>query len=488
MIGAEPVLAVGTRSDLRAAWTHRMRRRLAAFEADDQRRTRRLIDHALGETATPSTSATELPDHEQIRIDLRGEVRDLGDGFSDADVDVGGGRPSIRHEALEPLPRQLRKDLGGSRDPRVIANDRDEVQIGIAMTSRLIDRMLEDDLGVLGVLERDDDPEWTHECLGQHDWRVCIACARSRARVWSLPGRARVSLGGARSWLADPGAIPSSATTGRDYTTICGGLRSPTLPPPTHAIRRVLDQRELKIAYQPIVDLATRKIFAYEALARPTAPEFPNPVSLFTAAVQHSCTGELGALLRELSIAGCAAYPLFINIHPSELNERWIIQPNDALYTHDREVFLEITEGVPLSHFHLCQTILAEVRGRGVHLVVDDLGAGYSNLKYIADLHPRVVKLDRGLVAGLTTDSRMFKLISGMVVLCTQLDALVVAEGIETVTELDAVMEAGCHLGQGYLLARPAFPPPAVTWPDGGGTSSRPASTKRASTMSGTRR
>lgn len=257
-------------------------------------------------------------------------------------------------------------------------------------------------------------------------------------------------------------------------------VRTPTLPPPTLAIRRLLSRREVRIAYQPIVDLQTHRVFAYEALARPTAPEFPNPHALFTAAVEHSVTGELGQLLRELSIEGCPNHPLFINIHPSELNERWIIQPSDPLYQHDRNVYLEITEGVPLSHFHLCQTILSEVRGRGIHLVVDDLGAGYSNLKYIADLHPKVVKLDRDLVAGLTTDSRLFRLVSGIVVLCTELDALVVAEGIETVQELEAVIEAGAHFGQGYLLARPDFDPPAITWPEGVKASTRPAVPRRA--------
>ena len=244
-------------------------------------------------------------------------------------------------------------------------------------------------------------------------------------------------------------------------------MKHPTLPPMTHAIRRVLEQRELWVAYQPIVDLGARRIFAYEALARSKAPEFTNPLQLFAAAVEHAVTGELGQLLRAMSIEGCPDYPLFINIHPSELNEHRIIQPSDPLYQHDRDVYLEITEGVPLSHFHLCQTILSEVRGRGIHLVVDDLGAGYSNLKYIADLHPKVVKLDRDLIAGLTTDSRLFKLVQAVVQLCVSLDALVVAEGIETVTELEAVIEAGAHFGQGYLLARPAFPPPEIKWPDG---------------------
>jgi EAL domain-containing protein (putative c-di-GMP-specific phosphodiesterase class I) len=227
----------------------------------------------------------------------------------------------------------------------------------------------------------------------------------------------------------------------------------------------VIDQRELFVVYQPVVDLRSRKVFAYEALARTKAPEFDGPLSLFAAAVEHSCTGELGRILRGMSLDGCATHPLFMNLHPAELNEGWVVQPDDPIFQHSEDVYLEITEGVPLSHFRLCQNMLDEVRGRGVHLVVDDLGAGYSNLKYIADLHPRVVKLDRGLIAGLTKSSRLFKLVSAIVRLCGELDSKVVAEGIETQNELEAVVAAGARYGQGYLLARPAFPLPEVTWP-----------------------
>lgn len=242
----------------------------------------------------------------------------------------------------------------------------------------------------------------------------------------------------------------------------------------TIAIRRLLDTRDLKVVYQPVVDLKTRKIFAYEALVRSKSPDFESPMSLFAAAVQHACTGELGRIIREMAVANCPTHPLFLNIHPAELNDKFVVQPDDPIFQHTEDVYLEITEGVPLSHFRLCQSILTEVRGRGVYLVVDDLGAGYSNLRYIADLQPRIVKLDRDLVAGLRKGTRMYKLVSAIVVLCRELDAMVVAEGIETVEELDAVQEAGARFGQGYLLARPAFPPPPVTWPTNG--ASRPAS------------
>lgn len=252
-------------------------------------------------------------------------------------------------------------------------------------------------------------------------------------------------------------------------------MRRPTKTPLGDAIRRVLDDRDVFCAFQPIIDLKTQKIFAYESLARTKAPEFDGPMSLFAAAVGEGVTGELGRMLRQMSLEGCPTHPLFLNIHPAELNEKWVVQPDDPIFQHSEDVFLEITEAVPLSHFRLCKDMLNEVRGRGVHLVVDDLGAGYSNLKYIADLAPRVVKLDRGLVAGLTKDSRLFKLVSAIVRLCSELDSKVVAEGIETDTELDAVIAAGARYGQGYLLARPAFPPPEMKWPDAVARSQRAA-------------
>jgi len=219
------------------------------------------------------------------------------------------------------------------------------------------------------------------------------------------------------------------------------------------------------VVLQPLVDLRTRAVFAYEALVRPTTDDFEGPVPMFAAAVESDCCGELGRAIRELAVANCPNHPLFLNIHPTELNERWLVQPDDPIFQHSEDVYLEITESVPLTHFRLCQSILREIRGKGIYLVVDDLGAGYSNLKYIADLSPRVVKLDRELIAGLTRASRLHRLVSSIVLLCEDLGASVVAEGIETAEELYAARDAGVHYGQGYLLARPSFPPNDVTWP-----------------------
>ena len=133
-----------------------------------------------------------------------------------------------------------------------------------------------------------------------------------------------------------------------------------------------------------------------------------------------------------MAVESCPNHALFINIHPQELDEGWLVQPDDPIFAHYHPVFLEITESVPLSHFSLCHSMLREIRSKGVHLAIDDLGAGYSNLKYIADLNPEIVKLDRGLIAGLHEDKRRQKLVSHMVALCENLGAKVVAEGVGT--------------------------------------------------------
>ena len=80
---------------------------------------------------------------------------------------------------------------------------------------------------------------------------------------------------------------------------------------------------------------------------------------------------------------------------------------------------------------------------------------------------PDVVKLDRGLIEGLTKGTRLYRLVTAIVNLCVDMGALVVAEGIETAGELHAAIDSGAHFGQGFILARPASPPPEPTWPAG---------------------
>jgi EAL domain-containing protein (putative c-di-GMP-specific phosphodiesterase class I) len=233
-----------------------------------------------------------------------------------------------------------------------------------------------------------------------------------------------------------------------------------------YALRSMVEPSDLSVVFQPIVSLPDGELFAYEALVRCRVAEFRNPLALFERAVQIGCTGRLGRMIREIGVPLASGIPLFVNIHPKELSEGWLVRPDDPIFTHDHDVYLEITESTPLSHYDLCMNVLKEVCTRGgVYLVIDDLGAGYSNLKRIADLEPKVVKIDRELIAGLDTSRRQRELVAAVVDLCTRLGAKVVAEGIETVRECWASVDAGVHYGQGYLFARPGYPLPDITWP-----------------------
>jgi EAL domain-containing protein (putative c-di-GMP-specific phosphodiesterase class I) len=244
------------------------------------------------------------------------------------------------------------------------------------------------------------------------------------------------------------------------------------------AFQGLVSPNDLSVVFQPIVGLEDGKLFAYEALVRCGLSELQNPMVLFERAVQVGCAGRLGRMIREIAVPLSAGKPVFLNVHPQELHEAWIVRPDDPVFSHDHVVYLEVTESMPLTHHELCMNVLGELRSRAnVELVVDDLGAGYSNLKRILDLEPKVVKLDRGLIVNIDKSLRQQRLVSGVVRLCIDLGATVVAEGIETNDEFNALRDTGAHYGQGFLFARPAYPMPSVTWP--------PASGPKAATPGG---
>jgi EAL domain-containing protein (putative c-di-GMP-specific phosphodiesterase class I) len=230
---------------------------------------------------------------------------------------------------------------------------------------------------------------------------------------------------------------------------------------------RTLTVSDLGVVFQPIVDVSSGSTFAHEALVRCKRPEYASPLVLFEQAVEETACGRLGRLIREVAFGTCGEVALFVNLHPEELSSRWLVRPDDPMCFHQAPVFLEITESAALSHFELCRSVLNELcRRTSATLVVDDFGAGYSNLQRVADLEPGIVKLDLALTRNVHRLPRMQAVVRHVVSLCTELGARVVAEGIETVDELSCVRDLGVHYVQGYLLARPAAPPPSAAWPE----------------------
>jgi EAL domain-containing protein (putative c-di-GMP-specific phosphodiesterase class I) len=229
---------------------------------------------------------------------------------------------------------------------------------------------------------------------------------------------------------------------------------------------RAITGNDIEMVFQPIVELATGQLFAHEALVRCKLPRYANPTVLFSVAEKEHACGHLGHIIRQQTFERCQDTALFVNVHPEELAQRWLVRPDDPMFFHEHEVYLEITESAAFTHYDLCMSVLKDVCARaGVHLVVDDYGAGHSNLARILDLNPEIVKLDGALIRGIDKDARRQTMVRHMVALCGDLGAKVVAECIETVEELKAVADQGVHYAQGFILARPSYPPPEVHFP-----------------------
>jgi EAL domain-containing protein (putative c-di-GMP-specific phosphodiesterase class I) len=229
---------------------------------------------------------------------------------------------------------------------------------------------------------------------------------------------------------------------------------------------RVIRKTDVRVVLQPIVNLRSGRLYAYEALTRCSLPQFANPAHLFERAAGEEACGRLGRMVRDVLFEQCSGFPIFINVHPQELRQRWLVQPTDPLFTYDTQVYIEVTEAAAIDHFDVCMSVLHELRARGgVKIVVDDFGAGYSDLDRVLALQPDVVKLDMSLIRNIDKKPETHAHVAELIATCHQLKARVVCEGIETREELLTVIGLNADLGQGYLLGRPGMPAPHVNWP-----------------------
>lgn len=223
---------------------------------------------------------------------------------------------------------------------------------------------------------------------------------------------------------------------------------------------RALTEADFNVAFQPIVDLATGRTFAHEALTRCKLPHFASPAVLFAKAEEEEACGRLGRVIRNVVFEHCERQAVFINLHPQEIGQRWLVQPTDPLFLHEADLYLEITESAAFQYFDLCMSVLGEVKARcGAHIVVDDFGAGHSDLRRVLALKPDIVKLDMSLVRDIDQNGEKQSYVEHVIHTCRSLGARVVAEGIETLPELKTLIALGADYGQGYVLGKPAPPP-----------------------------
>jgi EAL domain-containing protein (putative c-di-GMP-specific phosphodiesterase class I) len=222
----------------------------------------------------------------------------------------------------------------------------------------------------------------------------------------------------------------------------------------------------LWMAYQPIVSCARQRIFAYEALVRNEEPTLKNPLDLFDAAERLGRVHELGRAIRLRVAATIRDVPtdamIFVNLHPHDLSDDDLEDPAAPLTRYASRVVLEITERAALDQVPDLTARVARLRAMGFRIAVDDLGAGYAGLASFAQLEPDVVKLDMSLIREIDRSFTKQKLIHSIVDLCRSLGIRLIAEGIETEGERDAVLRLGGDLCQGYLFAHPGLAYPTA--------------------------
>ncbi|MHB8532042.1 MAG: EAL domain-containing protein [Solirubrobacteraceae bacterium] len=231
------------------------------------------------------------------------------------------------------------------------------------------------------------------------------------------------------------------------------------------ALARLIEGEGLSIAVQPIVEVGTGAVHAFEALARFGTGESSSPLHWLALAerlgarpaLERACLREALALLGDrpdgVALTVNLSAPVLLEAHTfSMLLEA---QHLDALV-------IEITEETLVQAGQLSRERLAPLYERGVKFAVDDMGAGYSGLRQITEITPAYLKLDRALCCGIDHDEDRAALVAALAGYARQVGSLLVAEGIETSAELLALRRIGVPLVQGFLLARPGAPWPAV--------------------------
>ncbi|MGC2557576.1 MAG: EAL domain-containing protein [Terriglobales bacterium] len=238
------------------------------------------------------------------------------------------------------------------------------------------------------------------------------------------------------------------------------------------SLRRALERQEFALHYQPKVNLKTGQITGAEALLRWTHPVrgLVPPGQFIPVAEDCGLILPIGNwVLREAckqaqlwADAGLPASTMAVNISAMELrNESFLEGVFSALEDtglDPKSLELELTESVLMKHAESAESILRTLRARGVHLAVDDFGTGYSSLSYLRKFPVDSIKIDQSFVRQITTAPGETTIVTAVISMGRSLKLRVVAEGVETRTELDFLQSHQCDEAQGYFFSRPVLP------------------------------
>jgi EAL domain-containing protein (putative c-di-GMP-specific phosphodiesterase class I) len=219
----------------------------------------------------------------------------------------------------------------------------------------------------------------------------------------------------------------------------------------------VLAGDHLTIVYQPIVDLCSQVVVGHEALARfmiePRQP--PDRWFADAARVGRGIELEIAAIERALPALDTTSSATFLSLNasPDTILSGAIETVLSSLPLH--RIVLEVTENAPIPDYAAFGAALAPLRAAGLRLAIDDVGAGFASLRHILKLAPDFIKLDRSIIIEVETQRSTRALAAALGGFALETGMSIVAEGIETPSQLTLLEALGASLGQGYLLGRP---------------------------------
>ena len=231
-------------------------------------------------------------------------------------------------------------------------------------------------------------------------------------------------------------------------------------------IRAALRPGSPAIVFQPIVNVRTGAVIGAEALAR--FPDTSGPQRWFAdaASVGLGLDLELAAITAALGQRPRIPDDVYLSVNasPSAIQSPRLVELLDGIDA--TRIVIEITEHAHVDDYDALVDAVGRLRDLGVRFAIDDAGAGYSSLRHVVRIQPDVIKLDTSLTRDIDSDAARRALARSLLLFADEISAMLVAEGVETPTELDALVALGVEYVQGYLTGRPAPLPLTPTLPD----------------------
>ena len=219
---------------------------------------------------------------------------------------------------------------------------------------------------------------------------------------------------------------------------------------------RAITERRFQLVYQPIVPLDTGELLGVEALCR--FGDGRKPERWFQEAEALGVAADLDLAIVQTALAHVPLLPpgyLSLNVSPSTLMDSRLLEVLRASDVPADRLVIEITEHARVVNYGLARRTLDALRRLGVRLAVDDAGAGYATFRHVLRLRPDIIKMDHSITQHINEDPARMALAAALVIFSGEIGAVLVAEGVETASELAALRRAGVSRAQGFALARP---------------------------------